>query len=48
MSKSPCPADKNTKREEIKSHINLLSGNDPEIRKRIFSAVQKSGLDGWK
>ena len=48
VSKSPCPADKNTKREEIKSQINLLSENNPEIRKRIFSAVKKSGIGGWK
>lgn len=47
--KSSCPADGNTKREEIKG---ILAGLDksvnPGLKKRLFTAVQNSGIDGWQ
>ncbi len=47
--KSSCPADGNTKREEIK---NIISGLDNSVnaglKKRLFTAIQTSGIDGWK
>ncbi len=46
--KNPCPADKNSKREEIKSYISSLCENDPQIKRRLFSAVQNSSLEGWQ
>lgn len=45
---SPCPADKTTDRENIKK---LLSGLDKEnsgLKYRIFGAMQRAGIDGYK
>lgn len=44
---SPCPEDKNTDREEIKSVIRELEKNNRGLKKRIITAMEKSGLDGW-
>lgn len=44
--KNPCPADKNTKREEVKTLISRLSEENPDVKKRIFSAVRSFGE--WK
>lgn len=44
--KNPCPADKNTKREEIKNLILKIEKENPDVKKRIFAAV--NSLDGWK
>ena len=45
--KSPCPADGETKRQEIKELIKSLSKTYPTIRENIFGAVSR-GLDDWK
>ena len=45
--KNPCPADGNTKRQEIKELIKSLSKTYPTIRENIFGAVSR-GLDDWK
>ena len=37
--KNPCPADKVTKREEVKELLNTLSQKDADVKKRIFSAL---------
>ncbi len=46
--KSSCPVDGNTKREEIK---NILADLDKSVnaglKKRLFTAIQTSGIDGW-
>lgn len=44
---NPCPADGNTKREEIKRLLCSLSEGDPELKTRLFTAVQNSGIAGW-
>ena len=46
--KNPCPADGNTKRQYIKDHIKALEKENPGIKKRLFTALSRSGIDGWK
>ncbi len=45
---NPCPADKHTKRQEVKELIYQLSGIYPALRDRIFGAMQGFPLPGWK
>lgn len=46
--KSGCPADGNTKREEIKNIVAELNTSvNPGLKKRLFTAIQNSGIDGW-
>ena len=45
--KNPCPADGNTKREDAKQLIKKLSEEYPNIKKSIFSALQRSNIDCW-
>ncbi len=42
--KNPCPADGNTRREEIKNLIKEINKNAPGVRERLFHAIQ-SGID---
>ena len=42
--KNPCPADGNTRREEIKCLIREINKNAPGVRERLFHAIQ-SGID---
>ncbi len=46
--KSPCPEDGNTDRAEIKNVIRELEINHRGLKKRIITAMEKSGLDGWQ
>lgn len=47
--KSSCPADGNTKREEVKNILAMLDKSvNAGLKKRLFTAIQKSGIDGWK
>ena len=43
-----CPADKNTKREEIKELIRNLSKTYPELKARVFGAMQRLPLPEWE
>lgn len=46
---NPCPADKHTKREEMKELINHLSDKYPNIRQNFFNAVTNvKEEDFWK
>lgn len=46
---NPCPADGETKREYMKDLIRRLEKETyPGIRKRLFTAVCTSGMEGWK
>lgn len=45
---SPCPADKNTERENMKKLLSELEKKNKGLRHRIFGAIQKSGIDGYK
>ena len=42
-----CPADKHTKREEIKQLIYNLSATYPDLKARIFGAMQRLPLPEW-
>ena len=45
--KSGCPANENTKREEIKQLINELSARYGDVPERIIGAMQRGGIDRW-
>ena len=42
-----CPVDKRTKREEIKRLVYDLSATYPDLRERIFGAMQRLPLPEW-
>ncbi len=43
-----CPVDKHTKREEIKALIYDLSATYPDLKDRIFGAMQRFPLPEWE
>ena len=45
---NPCPADKNTKREDVKALLYELEGRYPGLKDNIFGGLQRSPLPGWK
>ena len=45
---NPCPADGNTKREEIKQLLRTLEHDNHGVRQRIFGAIQRYPLRGWE
>ena len=45
---SPCPADGNTQREEMKQLLAKLDRENKGLRYRIFGAIQRSKIDGFK
>lgn len=47
VSKNPCPADGVTKRQEANDLILELKKTVPQVKERMFSAIQGSGIDGW-
>ena len=44
---NPCPADGNTKRQEIKELIRALDGRYPGLKNRVFGAMQNLPLPEW-
>ncbi len=44
---NPCPADGNTRREEIKKLIYELQGRYPGLKTRAFGAMQRLPLPAW-
>ncbi|MBE6589957.1 MAG: tRNA 2-thiocytidine(32) synthetase TtcA [Ruminococcaceae bacterium] len=46
--KSPCPADGNTQREEMKQLLARLDREHNGLRYRIFGAMQRGEIDGFK
>ena len=44
---NPCPADGNTKRQEIKDLLKHLEQTMPGLRERVFGAIQRYPLKGW-
>ncbi len=46
--KSPCPADGNTKREYVKELLKQLNQENPGVKERMFTAIQKGNLEGWR
>ena len=45
--KNPCPADGNTKRQEMKDFINARTADDKRFKDIIFGAIKRSTIDGW-
>ena len=45
---SPCPADKTSDRENIKQLLYTLDKENKGIKYRIFGAMQRAGIDGYK
>ena len=43
-----CPVDKQTKREEIKKLVYELSAKYPDLKERIFGAMQRFPLPEWE
>ncbi len=43
-----CPADGNTEREEMKKLLSELDREHKGLRYRIFGAIQRGGVDGFK
>ncbi len=43
-----CPVDKHTKREEIKQLVYTLSATYPDLKERIFGAMQRYPLPAWE
>ena len=43
-----CPADKHTKREEVKELVYELSGKYPDFKDRVFGAMQRLPLAEWE
>jgi tRNA(Ile)-lysidine synthase TilS/MesJ len=43
-----CPVDKQTKREEVKKLIYDLSSTYPDLKERIFGAMQRLPLPEWE
>lgn len=44
---NPCPMDKESKRYEIKKLIRLLIQDYPDLKNKVFGAMQRLPLDGW-
>ena len=42
-----CPMDKESKRREIKDLIGTLSRTYPDLKSKVFGAMQRLPLDGW-
>lgn len=45
---SPCPADKNSDREKTKELLRSLERENKGLKYRIFGAMQRAGVDGFK
>ncbi|MCF0136482.1 MAG: tRNA 2-thiocytidine biosynthesis protein TtcA [Lachnospiraceae bacterium] len=45
--KNTCPVDGYTKRQEVEELLKSLNEKDHETTKRMFTAIQRSELEGW-
>ena len=45
--KNPCPADGETKRQEIRDLIKVLSKDYDNLSGKVFGAIQRSSIKGW-
>lgn len=44
---NPCPQDKASKRHEIKTLLTAMSAQYPDMKSKIFGAMQRLPLPGW-
>ena len=47
VAKNACPADGNSRRQEVKERIAALEQEYPDIRSKLFGAIQRYPLYGW-
>ncbi len=45
---NPCPMDKTSKRHEIKDLLKTMSADYPDMKSKIFGAMQRLPLAGWQ
>ena len=45
---NPCPEDCGSKRHEVKELIRTMSLIYPDLRSKVFGAIQRAPLDGWE
>lgn len=45
---NPCPSNGNTKRHYIKKLLHTLDLENKGLKSRLFGALQRSNIDGWK
>ncbi len=45
---NPCPQDKSSKRWEIKQMLKTMSADYPDMKSKIFGAMQRQPLPGWQ
>ena len=45
---NPCPQDKGSKRYEIKQLLTTMSAQYPDMKSKIFGAMQRLPLPGWE
>ena len=45
---NPCPEDRGSKRHEVKEFIRTMSLTYPDLRSKVFGAIQRAPLDGWE
>lgn len=44
---NPCPQDKNSKRREIKDLLTAMCADYPDMKSKVFGAMQRLPLAGW-
>ena len=45
---NPCPQDKGSKRHEIKQLLKAMSADYPDMKSKVFGAMQRMPLPGWQ
>jgi len=45
---NPCPSNGASKREEVKMLLKQLSASYPDLRSKLFGAMQRLPLQGWE
>lgn len=45
---NPCPMDKSSKRHEVKQLLAAMAADYPDMKSRIFGAMQRLPLPGWE
>ena len=46
--KNPCPMDGTSRRQEIKDLIKTLAADYPDLKSKVFGAMQRLPLKGWE
>ena len=45
---NPCPQDRGSRRYEVKQLLHDMSRTYPDLRSKIFGAIQRLPLEGWE